>query len=87
MYIIGHYNPSVRITAQLLTPLMLCVLILYESGGTYSLTSTLNDRFFGNSFTTDLFTLRVFARNSPKKYFFSYFVSMADLKYEPGLYV
>ena len=36
-YIIGHYNPSVRITTWLLTPLMLCVLILYITGGTYSL--------------------------------------------------
>ena len=26
-YVIDHYNPSVRITAQLLTPLMLCALI------------------------------------------------------------
>ena len=41
---------------------MLCVLILYISGGTYSLKSTPNDRF-EKLFTTILFTLRVFARN------------------------
>ena len=35
IYIIGLYTPSVRITAKLLTPLMLCALILYVSGGTY----------------------------------------------------
>ena len=42
---------------------MLCVLILYISGGTYSLKSTPNDRFFEKLFMTILFTLRVFARN------------------------
>ena len=61
-YIISYYNPSVRITAQLLTSLMLCRLILYVSGGTYSLTSTPNDRFLRNFFMAGLFTLRVFAR-------------------------
>ena len=39
-YIIGHYNPSVRITAQLLTPLTLCALILCVSGGTCRLRTT-----------------------------------------------
>ena len=38
---------------------MLCALILYVSGGTYSLTSTPNDRFF----MAVLYTLRIFARN------------------------
>ena len=44
---------------------MLCVLILYIlSGGTYSLKSTPNDRFFLEKlFMAILFTLRVFARN------------------------
>ena len=46
IYIIGHYNLSVRITAQLLTQLMLCALILYVSGGTFNLTSTPNNKFF-----------------------------------------
>ena len=32
-YIIGHYNPSVRITTYLFTPLMLRALILYMSDG------------------------------------------------------
>ena len=41
------------------TPFMLCVLILYISGGSYNLKSTPNDRFHGNF----LLTLRVFARN------------------------
>ena len=36
-YIIGHYNPLVRITSWLLTPL---------SDATYSLTSSPNDRFW-----------------------------------------
>ena len=55
-YIIGHHNPSVRIIDQFLTSLMLCVLILYISGGTYSLKTTPNDM-------AELYTLRVFARN------------------------
>ena len=42
---------------------MLCVLILYISGGTYSLKSTPNDRFVEKLFMAILFTLRVFARN------------------------
>ena len=42
---------------------MLCVLILYISGGTYSLKSTPNDKFFEKLFMAILFTLRVFARN------------------------
>ena len=40
-----------------------CVLILYKSGGTYSLKSTSNDRFFKKLFMVILFTLRVFDRN------------------------
>ena len=39
-YIIGHYNPSARITNYLIKPLALCALILYMSVGTYSLKST-----------------------------------------------
>ena len=42
---------------------MLCVLILYISGETYSLKSTTNDKFFEKLFTAILFTLRVFTRN------------------------
>ena len=43
---------------------MLCVLILYISGGTYSLKSIPNDRFFEKLFMAILFTLHtVFARN------------------------
>ena len=65
---------------------MLCALILYLSGGTYSLTLTPNARFLGNSFMAGLFTLRVFARNLLReKYFLSYFDLMPDLGYEAGL--
>ena len=60
-YIIGQCNSSVRITVWLLTPLMLCALILYVSDGTYSLTSTTNDRFLTNFFMAGLFTFRIFA--------------------------
>ena len=50
---------------------MLCVLLLYMSGGTYSLKSTPNDRLFRIFYMTILFTLTIFAeRQSPKKYLF-----------------
>ena len=42
---------------------MLCVLILYISGGTYSLKSTPNDKIFEKLFMAILFTLTFFARN------------------------
>ena len=63
-YIIGHYNPLVRIIDLVShTTYVLCVLNLYICGGTYSLKSTPNDRFFEKLFMTILLTLRVFARN------------------------
>ena len=63
-FIIGHYNPWVRITSYPPTSLILCGLILYMSGGTYNLTLIPKDRFLRNFFMAVLFTLRVFARNS-----------------------
>ena len=81
-YIIGHYNPLVRI---ILTPRMLCVLILYISGGTCSLkSSTPNDRFFEKLFMAVLIYSQSFCRKyterkQPKKYFLSYFVLMPGL--------
>ena len=42
---------------------MLCVLILYISGGTYSLKSTPNDKVIEKLFMAILFNLRAFARN------------------------
>ena len=48
---------------------MLCVLILYISGGTYCLKSTQNDRFSEKLFMAILFTLRVFARNRRRNTF------------------
>ena len=47
-YIIGHYIPSAKIIDLVFTPVVLCVLILYISGGTYSLKSTPNARFLIN---------------------------------------
>ena len=85
-YIIGYYNTSVKITAQLLTPLMLSVLILYMRGWTFSLTPTLNDRFLREFFMADLFTFRAFARKllrvcRQRNIFFSHFVLMPVLRY------
>ena len=55
------YNWSLQpyqsgLLTQFFTKLTLCVLILYISGGTYSLTSPPNDRFFGKVFMAILFT-------------------------------
>ena len=46
-YIIGHYNPSVRII-DLVSHItyVVCVNFIHKWRGTYSLTSTPNDRFF-----------------------------------------
>ena len=54
-YIIGHYNPSVSITIQLLIPLNLSTLILCISGWTYSLKSTPNYIFLRIFFMTIFF--------------------------------
>ena len=60
IYLLTYYNPSFTITAQFLTPLLVCTLILYMNNGTYSLNSTPNDRFYGKVFMAILFTPRVF---------------------------
>ena len=50
-YIIGHYNPSVRIIDLVThTTYVVCVNFKYISGGIYSLKSNLNDRFFEKLF-------------------------------------
>ena len=60
---------------------------------TYSLTSTLNvfifcEKFFHGRFVySQSFCQTSAERKSPKKYFFSRFILMPDLGYEPGLYV
>ena len=66
-YIIAHYKPLVWIRIQLLVPLTFCVLILYISGGTYSLKSTPNDRFLRKFFHDNFFSLRGFARKPLSK--------------------
>ena len=71
---------------------MLCVLILYVSGGTYSLMSTPNDRFLRYFFMAGFLLSNVLPEVCWGKIavviiFFSYFVLMADLGYEPRLYI
>ena len=87
-YIIDHYNPSVRITAQLLTLHVVCVNFTGEWRD-LQLTLIPNDRFFRNFFMAGLFTLRVFARNllrgSRWRNIFHISVLMIDLGYEPRL--
>ena len=63
-YIIGYYNPSVRIIDLVShTTYVVCVNFIHKCRGTYSLKSTPNDRFLEKLFMAILFTLRVFARN------------------------
>ena len=63
-----------------------------DDGGTYSLKSTPNDRFFflktfhGNFIYSQSFCQKSAERKSPKKYF-SYFVLMSGLGLEPWLFV
>ena len=68
-YIIGHYNPSVRIINLVShTTYVVCGNFIHK----WRLKSTPNDEFLEKLFMTILFTLRVFARNLlrfPKKYF------------------
>ena len=82
IYIIGHYNPSVRISTQLLASLMLCALILYVSGETYSLTAT---DYLRNFFMAGLFTLKFFTgnllRGSRRRNIFHISFLMTDLGY------
>ena len=55
-YVIGRYNPSVRIIDLVShTTYVVCVNFLYISGGAYSLKSTPNDRFFEKLFLAILF--------------------------------
>ena len=87
-YIISRYDSSVKMTAYLLTPLTLCALILYVSGGTYSLTSTPNDRilrkiFHGKFIYSQNVCQKSAESKSPKKYF----ILIPDLGYDFGLYV
>ena len=74
--IIGHYNPSEWKGA----------LNLYVSGGTYSLTPTSNNRFFGKVFHGKFIYSKNLLRRNSRRIFFSYFVLMPDLGYEPRLY-
>ena len=88
-HIIGHYNPSFQITDQLLKPLMLFALILYVSGGTYSLKSTLNDRFLRNCFTAIFIYSQILCQKSGEENCQrnAFFVFMPDLGYESELYI
>ena len=79
-YIIDHYNTSVR---------MSCASILYVSGGTYTQTSTPNDKFLRNYFhATFIYSQSLCQKPAERKSpNFSYFILISDLKYEPGIYV
>ena len=77
-YIIGHYNPSVRIIDLVShTTYVVSVNFIHKWRGPYSLKPTPNDRFFEKLFMAILFDAQSFCqksaeRKSPKKYF-SYF--------------
>ena len=58
---------------------MLCVLILYISGGTYSLKSTRNDRFFLGTFHGNFIYSQSFCQKSAEL--------MSGLGLEPRLFI
>ena len=84
-YIIGHYNPSVRIIDLVShTTYIVCINFIHNI-------STANDRFFKKLFMavsvySENFCQKSAERKSPKKYFL-YFVLVPELGYEPWLYV
>ena len=76
-YVIGRYNPSVRfIDLVSHTTYIVCVLILYISGGTYSLKLTPNDRCFEKLFMEEIADKIIFV-----------FCFMSGLGLEAWLYV
>ena len=84
------HNWSIQPFSQFLTPVMLCVLILYISGTVApSLKSTPGDRFFEKLFRAIFIYSQSLCQKSaerklPKKYF-SYFILMSGLGLEPWL--
>ena len=82
-YIIDHYNPSIRIIDLVShTNYVVCVLILYISGGTYSFKVDSERQIFLRNFpwqfyfNTKSFCQKSAERKPPKKYF-SYFRTLA----------
>ena len=93
IYIIGHYNPSVRIIDLVPhTTYVVCVSfihksrVLYMSGGSYSLNSLPTTKFWeaflGNFMYSQSFCQKSAKRKSSKQYF-SYIVWMSGLGLEP----
>ena len=72
-YIIGHYNPSVRIIDPVSHTTYVVCIIFWET-------------FHGNSIYSQSFCQKYSERKSPKKYF-SYFVLMSGVGLEPWLFV
>ena len=71
---------------------MLCVLILYISGGIYSLKSIPNDKFSEKLFMALLFLLseflpEIYWEEIAEEILFSYIVLMSGLGLEPWLFV
>ena len=73
-YIIGYYNPLVRLLTQFITPSMLCELILSMSRGIYSFNATPNVKIFEKIFTG----ISVFAGSLLRV-----LLEMSDLRFEP----
>ena len=83
-YIIGYYNPSIRITIWFLTLLMLCVAIFYMSARTCNLMLTPKERFFLNVFHGNFLYFRFFAWNRLRRTRRrNIFILIPDLAFEP----
>ena len=70
---------------------MLCALIVYMRGGTYSLKATPNDRFlrrfFMAIFLLSEFLLDICSEEAAAKKYFHLFVLMSNLGFELGFYI
>ena len=86
IYIIGHYNPSVKIIDLAShTTYVLCVNFIHKWWDLQFKVDTERQILFEKLFMAILFTFRV-KMKLPKKYF-SYFITMSSLGLEPWHYV
>ena len=90
-YIIGHYNPSVRIIDLVSHTTYVVSVNFIHSGGIYSLKSTPNDKFVEKLLMAIIFTLGVFATNllrgNRRGNTFRISFLMSGLGLEPWLFV
>ena len=81
IHIIDHFNPLVRITTQLLIPILLCALILYMSAETYRFFCF--ETFYGFFYLSSEFLPEICQEDVAQKYFLYFLVfEIFDLGFE-----